>query len=56
VVVRHTLERLGAAAFLLGDNTFSYGRLHRIEQDLGEDAEARYERLLRRIPKSIRQA
>jgi CHAD domain-containing protein len=56
VVARNTLERLGAAAFLLGDNTFSYGRLHRIEQDLGEDAEARYERLLRRIPKSIRQA
>jgi CHAD domain-containing protein len=56
VVARHTLERLGAAAFLRGENNFTYGRLHRTEQDLGEDAEARYEKLLRRIPKSLRQA
>ena len=56
VVARNTVERLAAAAFLVGENTFTYGRLHRTEQDLGEDAEARYERLLRRIPKSLRQA
>lgn len=56
VVARHTLERLGATAFLLGENSFTYGRLHHTEQDLGEDAEARYEKLLRRIPKSLRQA
>ena len=28
VVVRHTLERLAAAAFLSGENTFTYGRLN----------------------------
>jgi CHAD domain-containing protein len=56
VVARLTLERLGAAAFLLGENSFTYGRLHRTEQDVGEDAEARYEKLLRRIPQSLRQA
>jgi CHAD domain-containing protein len=56
VVARQTLERLAAASYLLGDNCFTYGRLHRTEQDLGEDAEARYEKLLRRLPKSLRQA
>ncbi|QNE48178.1 CYTH and CHAD domain-containing protein [Glaciihabitans sp. INWT7] len=56
VVARQTLERLSAASYLLGDDCFTYGRLHRTEQDLGEDAEARYEKLLRRIPKSLRQA
>lgn len=56
VVARHTLERLGATVFLLGENTFTYGRLHHTEQDLGEDAEARYEKLLHRIPRSLRQA
>ncbi|MFM9919303.1 CHAD domain-containing protein [Lacisediminihabitans sp. H27-G8] len=56
VVARQTLERLAAASYLLGDNGFTYGRLHHTEQDLGEDAEARYEKLLRRIPRSIRQA
>jgi hypothetical protein len=56
VVVRQTLERLGAAAFLHGETAFTYRRLHRTEQDLGEDAEARFEKLLRRIPKSLRQA
>ena len=56
VLVRHTLERLAAAAFLSGENTFTYGRLDHTEQDFGEDAESRYEKLLRRIPKSLRQA
>ena len=56
VVVRQTLEHLGAAAILLDETAFTYGRLHRTEQDLGEDAEARFEKLLRRIPKSLRQA
>ena len=56
VVARRTLERLATGAFLDGENSFTYGCLHRTEQDLGEDAEARYEKLLRRIPKTLRQA
>jgi CHAD domain-containing protein len=56
VVVRHSLERLATGAFFDGENSFTYGRMHRTEQDLGEDAEARYEKLLRRIPKTLRRA
>lgn len=56
VLVRHSLERLAAAAFLSGENTFTFGRLDRTEQDSGEAAESRYEKLLRHIPKSLRSA
>ncbi|MBC7402161.1 MAG: CHAD domain-containing protein [Microbacteriaceae bacterium] len=56
VLARHSLKRLAATAFLSGEDTFTYGRLYRAEQDFGEDAESRYEKLIRRIPKSLRQA
>ena len=34
-VVRHSLERLATGAFFDGENSFTYGRMHRTEQDLG---------------------
>ncbi|MES2094631.1 MAG: CYTH and CHAD domain-containing protein [Actinomycetota bacterium] len=53
VVARQALLRLSAEAENAGEATFSYGRLHAIEQSRGEDSEADYERILRRIPKSL---
>ena len=53
VVARQALLRLSTDAINAGENTFSYGRLHAIEQARAEDSEAEYERALRRIPKSL---
>ena len=53
VVARQVLLRLSTDAVIAGENTFSYGRLHALEQARAEDSEAGYERLLRRIPKSL---
>lgn len=41
-VTRELLRELAVAAFLEGANTFSYGRLHALEQHLADDARARY--------------
>jgi CHAD domain-containing protein len=53
VVARQALLRLAADARNAGEDGFSYGRLHALEQSRGEDSEAEYERILRRIPKSL---
>ena len=53
VVARQALLRLSTDADNAGENAFSYGRLHAIEQARGEDSEAEYEKALRRIPKSL---
>jgi CHAD domain-containing protein len=44
VVTRELLRRLGAEAYLEGENGFSYGRLHALEQCLASDVEARFAR------------
>jgi hypothetical protein len=44
VVTRDLLRRLGAEAFVQGENGFSYGRLHALEQSIALDAEARFHR------------
>jgi len=53
VVARQALLRLSTDAHNAGENTFTYGRLHAIEQARAEDSEAAYERAIRRIPKSL---
>ncbi|AXJ11119.1 CYTH and CHAD domain-containing protein [Arthrobacter sp. PM3] len=42
VVTRETLRRLAAQSAAGGGNSFSYGRLHALEQQRGEDARARF--------------
>ena len=53
VIARQSLLRLSTAAINAGENTFSYGRLHAMEQARAEESEAEYERALRRIPKCL---
>lgn len=51
VIARDRLLRRGAVdAYLRGENTFSYGRLHALEQQKAADAEARFWRTWRRRP------
>lgn len=50
VVTRDLLRRLGAEAFVKGENGFSYGRLHALEQAVALDAEARFRRLWKKFP------
>ena len=50
VVTRELLRRLGAEAFLQGENGFSYGRLHALEQSAALDAEARFHRVWKKFP------
>ena len=53
VVARQALLRLSTAAGDAGEDTFTYGRLHALEQTRAEDSEVEYERTLRRIPESL---
>jgi CHAD domain-containing protein len=51
VIARDRLLRRGAVdAYLHGENTFSYGRLHALEQQKAAEAEARFWRTWRRRP------
>ncbi|MHA7288684.1 CYTH and CHAD domain-containing protein [Arthrobacter sp. MDT3-24] len=50
VVTRDLLRRLGAEAFVQGENGFSYGRLHALEQSVALDAEARFHRQWKKFP------
>lgn len=50
VVTRELLRRLGAEAFVLGENGFSYGRLHALEQSAALGAEARFHREWKKFP------
>lgn len=55
VVSREFLRELGAAAYLEGGNSFSYGRLHANEQQRGADAKARFSRQWKHFrPKPLR--
>lgn len=42
LVTRTVLRRLGAESFLQGENGFSYGRLHALEETAALDAESRF--------------
>lgn len=42
VVTRDLLRRLGVQAHLAGENAFTYGRLHALEQSIAADSEARF--------------
>ena len=52
VVARTELLRLGMAAYLQGENAFSYGRLHAVEQGGAAAMEARFFRTWRDFPKA----
>jgi hypothetical protein len=43
VVAREVLSEIGAAAHLAGESAFSYGVLHGIERDRGEEAVRAFE-------------
>ena len=51
VLTRHTLRDLGVQAFLDGDNGFTYGRLHALEEIAAAAALADYERVHGRLGK-----
>lgn len=50
VVTRDLLRRLGAEAFVQGENGFSYGRLHALEQSVALESEARFHRKWKKFP------
>lgn len=50
VVTRDLLRRLGGEAFLQGENGFTYGRLHALEQTAAVTAEARFYRRWKKFP------
>ena len=50
VVTRELLRRLGAQAFVQGENGFSYGRLHALEQAVALETEARFHRQWKKFP------
>ena len=50
VVARDLLHRLGVEAHLRGENGFSYGRLHALEQFGAADSEARFLRAWKDFP------
>ncbi len=49
-MTRQLLRRLGAEAFTLGENGFSYGRLHALEQTAALEAENRFHREWKKFP------
>ncbi|WP_104138937.1 CHAD domain-containing protein [Arthrobacter sp. ZGTC131] len=50
IVTRDLLRRLSAEAVVQGENGFSYGRLHALEQSVALDAEARFHRQWKKFP------
>ena len=50
VVARHQLREYGAQTHLNGENGFTFGRLHALEQARADDAEHRFEEAWDRFP------
>jgi CHAD domain-containing protein len=50
VVGRHLLRDLASQAYLNGENSFTFGRLHARVERLGQDAEQRFAALWREVP------
>jgi hypothetical protein len=44
------LRRLGVHAHLAGENGFTYGRLHALEQSIATDSEARFRKAWKQFP------
>lgn len=53
VVARDTLLRLSTQAYLQGENGFSYGRLHAIEERRAAAAEAQFRQAWKRFPTGL---
>jgi CHAD domain-containing protein len=53
VVAREMLLRLGEEASLRGENSFSYGRLHALEQRRAAESDADYRRAWKRFPRGL---
>ena len=51
VVARTLLLRWAGEAQLRGENTFSYGRLHALEEGAAHDAEKQFRRAWKRFPR-----
>ncbi|MGW5237820.1 CHAD domain-containing protein [Monashia sp. NPDC004114] len=51
VVARAALRELGVQAHLSDENGFTYGRLHALEQQRADRAEAEFEKAWRRLPR-----
>ncbi|KHL04375.1 CYTH and CHAD domain-containing protein [Sinomonas humi] len=49
IVTAELVQRLGVEAYGRGENAFTYGRLHARELQLAAEAEARYDRLRRKL-------
>jgi CHAD domain-containing protein len=54
LVTRDLLRRIGGKAFQEGENGFTYGRLHALEQAAALDAEARFRHEWKYIPSPLR--
>lgn len=52
LVIRSLLRRLGVEARLRGENGFSYGRLHYMEQSRAKESEAKLHKAWKRFPKA----
>jgi CHAD domain-containing protein len=50
VVTRDLLRRLGIQAHLAGENAFTYGRLHALEQSIATDSQAGFTTAWKRMP------
>ena len=53
-VAQAELRRMGVQAHLDGENGFTFGRLHALEQVRGEQAEANFERAWQRLARKKR--
>ncbi|MCU1533124.1 MAG: hypothetical protein JWO49_2695 [Arthrobacter sp.] len=50
VVTRDLMRQLGVQAHLAGENGFTYGRLHALEQSMAADSETRFLKAWKRFP------
>jgi hypothetical protein len=50
VMAREVLRRLGAQAFLEGENGFTFGLLHGLERLAAADSQARFRRAWTQVP------
>ncbi|MCH6468413.1 CYTH and CHAD domain-containing protein [Sinomonas terrae] len=53
IVTAELVRRLGVEAYGRAENAFTYGRLHARELQLADEAEARYDRIRRKLPAKL---
>jgi hypothetical protein len=56
VIAREHCRRLGTVAAAAGENAFTYGRLHGLEQARGASAEAEFWALERKVRRALKAA